>query len=98
MVERKNRILLEITRAIMIEYHVPIAFATYLTNHLPTKALNYKTPLATLGSHVLSSSHSLPPHVFGCVLYVYLPKRTRNKLEPRAVKGVFVGYGDNQKG
>ena len=48
MAERKNRILLEITKALMIESHVPIVSATYLTNRLPTKALDYKTPLDTL--------------------------------------------------
>uniref|UniRef100_A0A803M5B1 Retrovirus-related Pol polyprotein from transposon TNT 1-94 n=1 Tax=Chenopodium quinoa TaxID=63459 RepID=A0A803M5B1_CHEQI len=76
-----------------------IATATYLTNRLPTKALDYQTPMDTLSSHVsIPYSHSLPPRVFGCVVYVHLPKRDRNKLEPRAVKCVFVGYGINQKG
>ena len=104
--ERKNRTLLEITRAIMLESHVPVYFwpeaiatSTYLTNRLPSKPLDYKTPLDTLSSHVtIPSVHSLPPRVFGCAVYVHLPKRARNKLEPRAVKCVFIGYGVHQKG
>uniref|UniRef100_A0A803LV14 Integrase catalytic domain-containing protein n=1 Tax=Chenopodium quinoa TaxID=63459 RepID=A0A803LV14_CHEQI len=104
--ERKNRTLLEITRAIMIESGVPvflwpeaIATSTYLTNRLPTKTLDYETPLDTLSSHTtIPSSHSLPPRVFGCVVYVHLPKIYRNKLEPRAIKCVFIGYGVHQKG
>lgn len=104
--ERKNRTLLEISRALLIESHSPahlwpeaIATATYLTNHLPSKPLNYKTPLATLSSFVtLPSSHSLPPRIFGCVVFVHLPKQSRTKLEPRAIKCVFVGYGVNKKG
>ena len=96
--ERKNRTLLEITRAIMLESYVPVHFwpvaiatATYLTNRLPTKPLAYQTPLDTLSSHVsIPSYHSLPPWVFGCVVYVHLPKRIRNKLEPRAIKCVFI--------
>ena len=31
-------------------------------------------------------------------MYVHLPKLARNKLESRAVKCIFVGYGTNQKG
>ena len=104
--ERKNRTLLEISRALMFEAHVPsycwpeaVASATYLTNRLPTKSLKFKTPLEILHNHTtILSFHSLPPRVFGCVVYVHLPKPTRNKLEPHAVKCVFVGYGVNQKG
>ena len=39
----------------------------------------------------------LPPRVFGCVVYVHLKKGDRNKLQPRAIKCVFVGYGVHQK-
>ena len=106
VVERKNRTLLEITRAMMIEscapaYYWPEAISTanYLTNCLPTKSLHFSTPLATLNKYTnVPTIHSLPPRVFGCVVYVHLPKRERNKLEPRAVKCVFVGYGTTQKG
>ena len=49
--ERKNRFLLEITRALMIESNVPKSFwpdalvtATYLVNRLPTRPLGLKTP------------------------------------------------------
>ena len=88
--ERKNRTLLEIARALMFETHIPICFwpeafatATYLTNRLPTKILNFQTPLATLNTFTpIPSSHSLPPCIF----------------EPRAVKCVFLGYGTTQKG
>ena len=99
--ERKNRILLEITRALLIESHSPayflpeaIATVTFLTNCLPSKPLQYNTPLATLGSFVtLPSSHSLPPRIFGCVVFVHLPKQNRTKLEARAIKCVFMARG-----
>ena len=104
--ERKNHILLEITRALMFEDHVPtqfwpevVAIATYLTNRLPTKSLLFKTPLDILQTHsTIPSSHSLPPRVFDCIVYVHIPKQARNKLEPRAVKCVFIGYEVHQKG
>ena len=104
--ERKNRTLLTITRAFIIESRVPISFcaeaiatATYLTNCLPFKPLHYKTPLDTLSSFVsIPSYHSLfPPRVFGCVVYVHLPQKACTKFESRAVKCVFLGYGVNHK-
>ena len=90
----------------MFAAHVPIHFwpevvatATYLTNRLPTKALHFKTPLETLQTHTsIPSSHALPLRVFGCVVYVHLPKQARNKLEPRAVKCVFYWvWGESER-
>ena len=40
----------------------------------------------------------LPPRVFGSVVYVHIPKIHRTKLDPCAVKCVFLGYGNQQKG
>ena len=40
----------------------------------------------------------LMPRIFGCITYVYLSPHHRTKLEPRALKCVFVGYGSTQKG
>ena len=60
--ERKNRLLLKITRAIMLESHTPtylwpeaVATATYLVNRLPTKILHFQTPL-----HCFSQTVSIP--------------------------------------
>ena len=90
----------------MFEAHVlsyfwpeAISSTTYLTNRLPTKTLKFKTPLEALRAHTtVPSFHSLPPRIFGCVVYVHLPKTARNKLEPRAIKCIFVVYCVNQKG
>lgn len=50
-----------------------------------------------LKSHIKNfQTHSLQPWNF--VFYVYLSKQKRYKLDPRAVKYVFVGYGKKQKG
>lgn len=79
-------------------WHEAISTANYLTNRLPTKTYNHKTPLETLEYFTtIPTYHSLPTRVFGRVVYVHL-RKSRNKLEPRAVKCVFVGYGTNQKG
>ena len=76
-----------------------VATANYLTNRIPMNSLNYHTPLDSLKNHnLLLFAHSLPPRIFVCTVFIHYPKRMRNKLEPRAVKCVFVGYGRNQKG
>ena len=35
--------------------------------------------------------------VWGCITYYRVPKNKRIKLEPRALKSVFVGYAENSK-
>ena len=76
-----------------------VATTNYLTIRLPTKILNYHTPLETLKNHnLLPFTHSLPPKIFGYTVFIHYPKHVQNKVEPRVVKCVFVGYGRNQKG
>ncbi|KAI3703311.1 hypothetical protein L1987_73276 [Smallanthus sonchifolius] len=106
VVERKNRILLEMTRAIMLESKVPksywpeaLATSVYLLNRLPTRALNLKTPLDTLSTFTkIPPPLTLQPRVFGCSVFPHIPKSDRSKLDPCAEKCVFLGYGVNQKG
>ena len=46
---------------------------------------------------ILPSIVSLPPYIFGCFIYVHLHPHQRTKLEERALKYFFVGYGSTQK-
>ncbi|KAM0070582.1 putative RNA-directed DNA polymerase [Helianthus debilis subsp. tardiflorus] len=104
--ERKNRILLEMTRALLIESHVPTSFwpeavatSVYLLNRLPTKALKFKTPLDCLSKFAnIPHPLTLEPRIFGCTAFVHIPKTNRNKLGPCSEKCVFVGYGIDQIG
>ncbi|KAJ9542010.1 LOW QUALITY PROTEIN: hypothetical protein OSB04_028516 [Centaurea solstitialis] len=104
--ERKNRILLEITRALLIESQVPKSFwpealvtAVYLINRLPTKILKSKTPLQTLTEYTKPPSVlTLEPRIFGCTVFVHIPKSYRSKIDPCAEKCVLVGYGITQIG
>ena len=103
--ERKNRHLLEVTRAIMIERNVPKIFwgdailtAAYLINRMPSKVLNFSTPIQKLLETYPNSPliHTLPPKTFGCVVFVH--KQAESELDPRADKCIFVGYSPSQKG
>ena len=61
--------------------------------------LNFRRPLDVLSDHcILPSMVSLPPHIFLCVIYVHLHPHQHIKLEERALKCVFVGYGSTKKG
>jgi hypothetical protein len=35
--------------------------------------------------------------IFGCPVYIHVPKQKRAKMEPSSKKGVFVGYSENSK-
>lgn len=85
--ERKNRHLIEVTRAIMFAKQVPkfywgeaILTATYLINRLPSRILSFQTPVDVLkGCFPFTQLVSvLPVKVSGSVAYVHLPQHTRS--------------------
>jgi hypothetical protein len=104
--ERKNRQLLEVVRASLFEAHMStkywgeaITAATYLINRIPSSTLGFQTPLSVLHKAICSPTVShLQLRVFGCTAFVHLHKPLRNKLDPRALKCIFVGYAQHQKG
>ena len=104
--ERKNRHILEIARELLfganaLKRYWPdtITTAVYLINRMPTKILQFKTPLEELGEHKnLPSTLMLSPRVFGCVAYVRIPKHDRTKLELCVIWCIFLGYAMHQKG
>ena len=104
--ERKNRHLLEVVRASLIEAHMPLSywghaltFAAYLINRVPSNTIEFRTPSQALIEAIVAPvGPNLPPHVFGCVAFVHLHKRQRNKLTPQALRCVFLGYAAYQKG
>jgi transposase InsO family protein len=101
--EQENRHLLEVTRSPILDTHVPkfywgdpLLTATYLINRMPSRILDFKTPLKVL-SPPFSTSKGISPKVFGCVCFVHIHGPT-SKLNPRSFKCVFVGYSPTQKG
>eukprot|EP00252_Welwitschia_mirabilis_P002409 TRINITY_DN1235_c0_g1_i6.p1 TRINITY_DN1235_c0_g1~~TRINITY_DN1235_c0_g1_i6.p1 ORF type:complete len:1428 (+),score=264.56 TRINITY_DN1235_c0_g1_i6:585-4868(+) len=98
--ERKNRHILEVARSLMFTMNLPKGYwgdavmaAAYLINRMPLRVLDYKSPVEVLQG---KNSYTVPPRVFGCVCYVHA--RNVGKLDPRALKCVFVGYSSTQKG
>ena len=35
--------------------------------------------------------------IFGCLVYIHMPKEKRTKMEPSKKKGTFVGYSETTK-
>lgn len=105
--ERKNRHILEVARSLMFTTHVPKHFwgeavltATYLINRMPSRILQFKSPYDTL-LHTFPTTRvltTLPFKVFGCSAFVHVHAQHRSKLDPKALKCIFVGYSSNQKG
>ncbi|KAK1661961.1 hypothetical protein QYE76_050120 [Lolium multiflorum] len=100
--ERKNRHLLEVARSIMFEMNVPkflwgeaIKTAAYPINRMPSRILNFRTPIECLSG---TNSFIVPPKVFGCTCFVHDYRNSIGKLDPRAIKCIFVGYSPTQKG
>ena len=98
--ERKNGHLLEVARSLLFTMNLPkpywgdaILVAAYLINRMPLKTLNFRSPLEALKG---KNDYTVPPKIFGCVCFVHA--RNSGKLEPRALKCVFIGYSPTQKG
>lgn len=93
VVERKNRHLLEVVRASLIDAHMPpshwgeaLTSATYVINRTPSSTLGFQTPLQSLIAAIAAPPISnLPPHIFECAVFVHLHKHQRSKLAPCAL-------------
>ena len=100
--ERMNRTLVETARSMLIGSRLPHSFwaeaistATYLRNRSPTKAVANMTPHeAWTGSKPNVSGL----RVFGCQVFVHIPKDERKKLDAKSKRCIFLGYGANTKG
>ncbi|CAL9008198.1 unnamed protein product [Prunus brigantina] len=69
--------------------------AAYLINRLPSRVLDFKSPYEVMKGKKINLSHL---RVFGCTCFVHIQSSHRDKLDPRAVKCIFMGYSSSQKG
>ena len=68
--------------------------AVYLKNRSHIKCLVFKTPFEALYGFKPAVSHL---RVFGSKAFAHIPKEDRKKLDPKAMKYIFVGYGTEFK-
>ncbi|KAM1099314.1 hypothetical protein TB2_005809 [Malus domestica] len=102
VVERKNRTVIEMAKYMLHEKRMPyflwaeaVHTFVYILNRCPTKALNNITPFEAYSGRKPGIAHL---RVFGSLCYVHVPSEQRHKLEPKSLKGVFVGYATCEKG
>ena len=100
--ERFNRTLVETVRAMLSDSNLPKRFwaealstATYIRNRSPTNAVQGKTPYEVLKGYKPNVKHL---RVFGCSAYAHIPKDERRKMDSKAKRSIFLGYGIGIKG
>ncbi|KAM2719709.1 hypothetical protein EV2_040984 [Malus domestica] len=74
-------------------------FTAYLINRLPSRTLDFQTPFQPLMVQTnCPSILNLPMRVLGCVAFVHIyPPHWKSKIDPRALRYVFLGYAFTQK-
>ena len=60
----------------------------YVQNRISHSALGFKTPEEIFMGKKPEISHL---KIFGCPIYIHIPKEKRTKLDPSGKKGIFVG-------
>uniref|UniRef100_A0A2N9IIX6 Integrase catalytic domain-containing protein n=1 Tax=Fagus sylvatica TaxID=28930 RepID=A0A2N9IIX6_FAGSY len=102
IVERKHRHITELRLSLMFHSFMPKpywleAFSTvaYLINRLPTPVLNSTSPYEVLFNTRPDYSHL---HTFRCACYPYLEPYKHDKLSPKSILCVFLGYSTHSKG
>ena len=97
--ERKNRTIVEAARAMLLDQNLESYFwakasciVVYIQNRSPHSHLRDKT-LEEVFSRVKPKISHL--RIFGCPVYMHVPKEKRTKLEGR--KDIFVGYSEASK-
>jgi hypothetical protein len=71
----------------------------HLINRLPSRILRFKSPMEMLSTFYpnLYTTNNIVPKIFRCVSFVHIHSQSREKLDPKALKCVFVGYSSTQK-
>lgn len=92
--ERGNQTIVERARAMLLDSGLPrllwgyaVLYSTWLTNRLPTSALNGKTPYEALYKSKPDLSRA---HKFGCRVFVKREAKP-NKLGERGHEGTWIG-------
>jgi hypothetical protein len=99
--ERKNQSIEESIKAMMNDQNLSMFLwgeatmtTVYVQNRSPHRILKNMTPEEDFSRKKPSVEHL---RIFGCPVYIHVPKDKRKKLEPSGKKGIFVGYSETSK-
>lgn len=100
--EREMRTIVESARTMLYARQMDLKFwaeavnaAVFVINRTGTSTVVNKTPYELWIGNKPRFDHLQP---FGATVFVHIPKERRRKLDPKAYKGIFVGYDENVKG
>ena len=86
---------MEAARAMLHDQDLPMHLwveadrtAVYAHNCTPHRVLENKTPKEVFFEKKLEFSHL---RIFGCPVYIHIPKEKRTKLDPSGRKGIICG-------
>ena len=101
MSERKNRSIMEAVKAMIHDQDLPMYLwealdrtTVYVQNIIYHSALGNKTQEEMF---TRENPEVSPLKIFGCLVYIHIPKEKRTKLDPSGKKGLFVGYSEQSK-
>jgi hypothetical protein len=66
----------------------------YVHKRSPHHILKDMTPKEAFSGKKPNVEHL---RIFGCPIYIHIPKDKRKKLEPSIKKGIFMGYNESSK-
>jgi len=96
VVERKNWSIEESVRAMLDDEDLPkflwgeaTKAVVYIQNRSPHKSLDNMTLEEAFIGKKPSVDHLW---IFGCPVYIHIPKDKRKKLDPTSMKGICFGY------
>src|SRR5436190_10643897 len=100
--KRRNRTLMEKERCMRLHAGLPkifwaesVNYAAYLVNRSPSTLLNAKCVEEVWSGKDIDYSTL---RVFGCKAYVHIPSDERNKLKPKSLECIFLGFEKGVKG
>jgi len=101
VVERRNRTLVEMARAMVVHKDCPkflwgeaTTTAVYILNRCPTKSVINMTPYEAIWNKKPDISHL---RVFGSMVYAHKTQEKKDKLDETSIKCVLIGYSEQSK-
>ena len=102
LAERKHCYISEMGHTMLLATNLPHKFwdealciTVYIINQLPTPVLKWASPFQILFGQ---APDYMTLRTFGCACFPYLGDYATNKLQPRSLSCVFLGYSDQYKG
>jgi hypothetical protein len=99
--KKRNQTILDRARSLAVESKLPsylwteaVNTTNYIVNISPTSANSGMTPQEKYSSKVPTVNHL---KVFGSIAFVHIPKTSKNKMETKTMKCLFLGYDNDLK-